>query len=108
MLATAMNLFPAGQLDGGHVIYAMSPRWHGAISRSTGLFLVALVITTFVVHRSFSVWLLWAVIVLVFCRRHPTLPRSGGSLGPFRVGLAIAMALVLFLIFMPHPLVFVG
>lgn len=108
MLATAMNLFPAGQLDGGHVVYALAPRWHRAVSLSTGLFLVALVATTFVAHGSFSVWLLWALIVLMLCRRHPPLPRSGGALGPVRVGLALAMAIVLALIFMPHPLVFVG
>ena len=34
MLATALNLLPIGQLDGGHILYALFPRRHRAVSRS--------------------------------------------------------------------------
>src|SRR6202142_2387402 len=38
MFATAMNLLPSGQLDGGHIVYALWPRAHRLISWITILF----------------------------------------------------------------------
>lgn len=43
LLVTAMNLFPVGQLDGGHVAYALSPRLHRILSRLTIGGMIALV-----------------------------------------------------------------
>ena len=40
ILATALNLLPIGQLDGGHILYAFTGRWHKLFSR---IFVVALV-----------------------------------------------------------------
>ena len=38
---TALNLLPVGQLDGGHVVYAMfGPRVHGVVARVTTLLLL--------------------------------------------------------------------
>ncbi len=103
LVATAINLSPAGQLDGGHVLYAVAPRWHRATSLASGLFFAALVITRAVVWGQFSPWALWAVIVLVFCRRHPPVP-PGGELGRGRLVLAALAAVLFVLIFVPAPL----
>ena len=65
LLATAMNLLPIGQLDGGHIIYALlGARWHRIISRVSIAFLAIL---------GFLYWPWWILAVLLFFlfRRHP-------------------------------------
>jgi membrane-associated protease RseP (regulator of RpoE activity) len=42
MFATALNLLPSGQLDGGHIVYALWPRAHRLISWITVLLLIYL------------------------------------------------------------------
>ena len=68
MFATSLNLLPGGQLDGGHIIYALNPRSHKLISRLTVLALVPLGIFTW------AGWLIWAVLLLVSLMRHPPVP----------------------------------
>lgn len=104
LLATGMNLCPAGQLDGGHILYAVSPRWHGPISLATGIFFVTLVVTRFVLYREWSAWIVWALIVLLLCRRHPPVGRAEQSLDPVRSALAIVAFAFFVLVFMPNPL----
>src|SRR2546428_7131629 len=40
MFATALNLLPGGQLDGGHIVFALAPRAHRIVSRLTILALI--------------------------------------------------------------------
>jgi membrane-associated protease RseP (regulator of RpoE activity) len=68
MLATALNLLPIGQLDGGHILYSFVGRWHSRLSR---LFVVALVAMAFITHV--WSWLVWAGLLLVFALRHPVI-----------------------------------
>ena len=42
MFATALNLLPSGQLDGGHIVYALAPRMHRVVSWVTVIVLVYL------------------------------------------------------------------
>ena len=56
MYATALNLIPSGQLDGGHIVYAITPRAHRAISWITVLGLVCL-------GRWNYAWWFWAALV---------------------------------------------
>lgn len=104
MLATAMNLFPAGQFDGGHIVYALSPSWHPLFSRSSILFLAALVISRLALFGQWSAWGIWAVVLALVGRSHPSLPWFGPPLGRGRWFLAFLGLLVFLLCFMPHPL----
>ncbi len=68
MFATALNLLPGGQLDGGHSVYALFPRSHRTVSRLTVLALIPMGIFWWMG------WLIWAALLLVSLMRHPPVP----------------------------------
>jgi len=96
LFATALNLIPIGQLDGGHILYAFFGRWHKLLSR---VFLVALVVMGRVADSWF--WYVWAVLLL-FALRHPVICDEG-ELGPNRVKLGWVALLLLALSFTAVP-----
>lgn len=63
--ATALNLLPVGQLDGGHVSYALFGGVHKRISQA---FLVTLIPLGLFYWQG---WLLWTTILLFIGLRHP-------------------------------------
>ena len=89
ILATALNLLPIGQLDGGHILYSFVGQRHKLLSR---LFIVCLVPMGIFYWRG---WLIWAAL-LVFGLRHPVICDVSG-LGVNRAKLGLA-ALVIFLL----------
>lgn len=97
LFATALNLLPAGQLDGGHILYALASEHHRRISFGVALLLVPLGIKLWVG------WLFWATLLLALGFRHPPLLNRWEPLGSKRRAWA-AIALVIFLLcFMPTP-----
>ena len=68
MFATSLNLLPGGQLDGGHILYALWPRLHRPISQLTVLALVPMGVFWW------TGWLVWAALLLLSLMRHPHLP----------------------------------
>lgn len=67
LLATALNLLPIGQLDGGHILYAFLGERTKWFSRIFVFVLVPLGI-----FFAYS-WLVWAVILFFFGMRHPAI-----------------------------------
>lgn len=67
ILATALNLLPIGQLDGGHILYSFFREKHKPLSR---IFVVALVPIGFFFSWT---WLVWAAILALFGMRHPVI-----------------------------------
>lgn len=96
LLATALNLLPIGQLDGGHILYAFlgeRTRWLSLI------FIGILIPMGFLFAYS---WLVWAALLFLFARRHPPLfdPRP---IGRARSWLGIAALIILILSFTASP-----
>jgi membrane-associated protease RseP (regulator of RpoE activity) len=90
ILATALNLLPIGQLDGGHILYSFVGKRHRVLS---GLFVAALVPIGLIYSYS---WLVWAVILLILGMRHPSI-QDASDLGAGRRKLG-ALALAIFLL----------
>ena len=101
MLATALNLLPFGQLDGGHITYSTMGRSATPISLATVL--AAIAITFFSIN-----WLLMTVVMVamlfIIGPGHPPTLDDADAVGRGRYALAI-FALVMFLLcFTPFPL----
>ncbi len=98
LLATALNLLPIGQLDGGHILYAFFGDKHIRISTLACIALIPMGLL-------YWPWALWGALFLIFARRHfPIVDHS--DIGPGRRRLGV-LALVLFLLcFIPEPVVY--
>ncbi|HEX4424972.1 MAG TPA: site-2 protease family protein [Terriglobales bacterium] len=98
MFATALNLLPSGQLDGGHMVYALWPRAHRVVS-----WIVVLVLVYLGWH--FVGWRLWAALVaamnILSWRQHQA-PDYPGIRG-FRLWLALLGLVMLVLTFTIVP-----
>ena len=97
LFLTAVNLLPFGQLDGGHVLYALIGRWHRRIVWPALTVLVLL-------GLKWPGWWLWAVIALVMRVRHPWIPGEDEPLDARRRCLAWICIVVFVLCFTPQPI----
>lgn len=91
MFATALNLLPGGQLDGGHLVFAVFPRAHKWVSRLTVLALIPMA-------WYWAGWLIWALLLRMSGMRHPqvaTMPELSSGRKLLFVG-AIVMLLLTF------------
>ena len=96
MLATALNLLPGGQLDGGHLVYAVAPRAHKWVTTATVAVLALL--SLFWVG-----WLVWALILGLIGRRHPPVA-AWPELSKGRIGLSVVAVGLFVLTWTPAPI----
>ena len=102
LLATALNLFPIGQLDGGHISYSvLGPRWSTYVTFAMVGAAIGLAFFTY----SWIVWTVMMVVMLfVFGPRHPRVFDEEVPLDRTRLLLA-AFAVVMFVLcFTPAPI----
>jgi membrane-associated protease RseP (regulator of RpoE activity) len=98
LFVTVLNLLPVGQLDGGHVVYAMFGRVHRAIARVVLLAIVA------VGFLGWNGWFVWAVLLLLVGIDHPpTLDRTT-PLDPLRRAAGWATLALFVATFVPVPI----
>jgi membrane-associated protease RseP (regulator of RpoE activity) len=97
LFVTGLNLFPAGQLDGGHVAYALFGSKAVWVSRLAVVVTLALVLV-------WSGWWLFAVLLFVFGQRHADPLDEITPLTRREKLLAVGMLLVFVLLFMPVPM----
>jgi membrane-associated protease RseP (regulator of RpoE activity) len=101
LLATALNLFPIGQLDGGHVAYAVLGRRSTLITLAT----IGVAVGLTFVSSSWIVWTVLMVFMLVAIGpRHPPTLNDTTPVGPGRVLLAVLGLVMLIVCFTPAPI----
>jgi len=96
MFATALNLLPGGQLDGGHIAFAVSPKAHKYISWLTIGVLLPMA------YYLWMGWWIWAILLQLSSFRHPTVaewPRISG----WRSWLTVLAVIMLALTLTPSP-----
>ncbi|MGH9736409.1 MAG: site-2 protease family protein [Candidatus Acidiferrales bacterium] len=99
LFATALNLLPVWQLDGGHIVYSLSSRLHQRISLAAGLTLVASGIYWW------RGWIFWGLVLTVLALRfrHPPLYDPWERLGRARWIWAVIALAIFIVCFTPWP-----
>jgi membrane-associated protease RseP (regulator of RpoE activity) len=100
LFVTALNLLPFGQLDGGHVLYALAPERHSLAARAFFLCLIPL-------GWMWWGWWAWGVLVLGVNRGridHPRVIQKQAGIGRVRQILAWLLIVIFFMTLVPVPL----
>ena len=100
LLVTALNLLPVGQLDGGHIVYALAGERHRLIS------IVTIPILVILGELGWEGWYIWAGLLLLMTFRnasHPRLIDEWSPLHPARRILGLVMIVIFVVTFIPVP-----
>jgi membrane-associated protease RseP (regulator of RpoE activity) len=98
LLVTAINLIPAGQLDGGHLMYVLL----GKRTRALWPFILAILVLLGFVWTG---WWLWAALIFFLGRIYAEPLDQITQLDPPRKVMAVLGIIIFFLVFTPVPLV---
>lgn len=101
LFVTFLNLLPVGQLDGGHVVYALLGRRHRWVAR---LSLVTILVLAFLGWKG---WVLWAVLIFMIGLDHPP-TLDDRPLDPWRRAAAWLTIALFFATFMAVPIQVMG
>ncbi len=101
LLVTALNLLPVGQLDGGHIMYAL----FGPRVRKLFPFIIGV---TILLGLAWPGWWLWTVLLFVVGRMYDDPPDQITTLNTGRKVLGILGLILFVLVFTPVPLILVG
>jgi Zn-dependent protease len=98
LLVTSLNLIPAGQLDGGHVMFAL-------FGKRVRRMLIPIMITLAVLGFFWQGWWLWVALLFVFGRVSDEPLDQITQLDKPRKVIAVLVVLLFILVFIPIPLV---
>lgn len=94
---TSLNLIPVGQLDGGHILYALIGERHVTLSKAL---IGVLVLMGLFVYEG---WIVWAILLVLLGLRHPPIIYSYLPLDPVRRRIGWTTLIIFVLTFTPVP-----
>ncbi|MFA4829841.1 MAG: site-2 protease family protein [Thermodesulfovibrionales bacterium] len=94
---TALNLIPVGQLDGGHIAYAIMGEKHIHISK---VLVPVLIVLGFFLWEG---WIIWGVLLLILGLRHPPVLYWETPLDKNRRAIGWITAIIFIITFIPTP-----
>ncbi len=97
LLVTGLNLIPIGQLDGGHLIY-------GIFGKRTEKIVPIIIALLAILGFFWTGWWLWAVLLLLFNRRHGETLDEITPLDRKRKIIAVLGLIIFVLVFIPVPM----
>lgn len=98
LFVTALNLLPIGQLDGGHILYAILGE------KSKIIYRIGIVIFCLVAGLVYHGWIVFAILLLLFGFRHPAPSDAITELDKKRKIIGIVLFILFFLSFTPVPI----
>lgn len=97
LLVTSFNLIPVGQLDGGHILYAL----FGEKTRKLAVGIVIILVILGIFY--WAGWLIWALLIGLIGLKHPAILDEGQQFSRKRKVLSLAVALIFIFSFIPAP-----
>lgn len=98
MLVTMLNLLPIGQLDGGHIAYALLGKMYDKVA--WGTLFVVLGLSIFSLN-----WLVWALLVFFLIKvKHPPILDDSTPLTRREITIGVAALVIFILTFIPVPI----
>jgi membrane-associated protease RseP (regulator of RpoE activity) len=97
LFVTSLNLIPVGQLDGGHIAFAILGKRHKYIS----IVLVVILAVLGIIY--WEGWALWAVLMLILGIKHPPVLYWEVPLDPKRKFIGILTFIIFIITFIPLP-----
>jgi len=107
LFVTSLNLIPAGQLDGGHIIYSLLGKRSKRLTYVILVVLVALDALNWILHRQINGLSLFAALIFFMGRTHAVPLDDITRLTPRQRVLGWFMMVILALVFVPIPMIVV-
>ncbi|QFU82478.1 site-2 protease family protein [Natronorubrum aibiense] len=108
MFVTFLNLIPVGQLDGGHILRAMTGEFHETISALVPAVLFGLAAYLYYVDgyglQTVFIWVFWGILTMVLASAGAAHPVAEGRLGTWRFVVGVVTFGLGLLCFMPVPI----
>ena len=104
LFVTGLNLIPVGQLDGGHVAYALFGKQAQRLFWPAIVGLALIVLYSYLQGAFTATWILWIFLLLMFGRVHARPLEDISDLDPRRRALAVFTLALFFFAFVPFPL----
>ena len=101
LLVTAVNLIPAGQLDGGHLTFVL-------LGKRVDTLLPFILVVLVLLGLAWPGWWLWAFLIFLLGRLHAEPLDQITPLDPSRRVMAVIGILIFILVFTPVPLLEIG